>query len=460
MTALADTLRERASRRGRTAQVDCGALGTLTVEALPLRECAALARGPDGDRAVFYAACRELQAAGEELRRAGQVFAPDGVMQYVSDREAGAGARTVLALSGVELRPDGRELSEQADGLEGSKPVDGAEVPDGGNSPAGAPQETADPADAVRATAPAVPVGPESGRPGQKTENRLENVQDFEKQFSEIRPETVQKQEAETAAPPAVRRKAEKELPEIRRGTVQEQPREGSLPDLENGGRSPVPESGGQASREFSDSLGKSRKADKKTQSLVEGPEIPLQNVADKGPAPARTVERERAPDTGPGGAPEGTEPEFWKFPREIEMESGGVPKADMHETASEFDGGAETEMHEIKSETPEAVHEITSETGWEGVSKLHEIRSEIPKDVHEIRSEYAGSLHETASESGGGPAADVHEITSEFDGGPVSGAHEIRSEIREAVHEITSESAQRMARLLLEGLRRAYTVR
>lgn len=417
MTALAEVLRERASRRGRTAQVDCGALGMLTVEALPFRECAALARGPDGDRAVFYAACRELQAAGEELRRAGCVFTPDGVMQYVSDREAALAARTVLALSGVELRPDGQELSEQAD-------------------------------------------GPESGRPGQKTENRLENVQDFKKQFSEIRPETVQKQEAETAAPPAVRRKAEKELPEIRRGTVQEQPREGSLPDLENGGRSPVPESGGQASREFSDSLGKSRKADKKTQSLVEGPEIPLQNVADKGPAPTRTVERERASDTGPGGAPQGTEPEFWKFPREMEIESGGGPAADMHEITSEFDGGAETETHERKSETPEAVHEITSETGWKGVSKLHEIRSEIQKDVHEIRSEYAGSLHETASESSGGPAADVHEITSEFDGGSVSGAHESRSEIREAVHEITSESARRMARLLLEGLRRAYTVR
>lgn len=443
MTALADTLRERASRRSRTAQVDCGALGTLTVEALPLRECAALARGPDGDRAVFYAACRELQAAGEALRRAGQVFAPDGVMQYVSDREAGAGARTVLALSGLDPEADEAADTSGKPDRTGEYPADPWRETDSGNAAARPDRPPAAPADS-----------------GQTAENRLETVQKLGKQFSEIRPEDVQKQEAETAAPPAVRRKAEKELPEIRRGTVQEQPREGSLPDLENGGCSPVPESGGQASREFSDSLGKSRKADKKTQSLVEGPEIPLQNVADKGPAPARTVERERASDTGPGGAPEGTEPEFWKFPREIEMESGGVPKADMHETASEFDGGAETEMHEIKSETPEAVHEITSETGWEGVSKLHEIRSEIPKDVHEIRSEYAGSLHETASESGGGPAADVHEITSEFDGRSVFEAHESRSEIREAVHEITSESAQRMARLLLEGLRRAYTVR
>ena len=39
--ALADVLRERVSRRGRTAKVACGLLGTVTVEALPPRECAA-----------------------------------------------------------------------------------------------------------------------------------------------------------------------------------------------------------------------------------------------------------------------------------------------------------------------------------------------------------------------------------------------------------------------------------
>ena len=40
--ALADVLLERGSRRGRTAQVECDELGTVTVEALPPRECAAL----------------------------------------------------------------------------------------------------------------------------------------------------------------------------------------------------------------------------------------------------------------------------------------------------------------------------------------------------------------------------------------------------------------------------------
>lgn len=100
MMALAEKLRQRAALQGRTAAVDCGELGVLTVEALPLRELELLYRGSDGARAVFYAACRELQAAGEELRRAGQVYAPDGILQFVSQAEAEAAARVVLELSG------------------------------------------------------------------------------------------------------------------------------------------------------------------------------------------------------------------------------------------------------------------------------------------------------------------------------------------------------------------------
>ena len=98
--ALSDTLRERVSRRGRTAQVDCGALGTLTVEALSPRECAALGTA-DGGRALLYAACRELQAAGETLRRERRLYTPDEITQYLSDSEAAAAARMVLELSGV-----------------------------------------------------------------------------------------------------------------------------------------------------------------------------------------------------------------------------------------------------------------------------------------------------------------------------------------------------------------------
>ena len=91
--ALADVLRERVSRRGRTAEVACGLLGTVTVEALPPRECAALGLW-DGGRALFYASCRDLQTAGETLRREGRLFTPAEVTAYVSDEEAAAAART------------------------------------------------------------------------------------------------------------------------------------------------------------------------------------------------------------------------------------------------------------------------------------------------------------------------------------------------------------------------------
>ena len=104
--ALADVLRERVSRRGRTAEAACGLLGTVTVEALPPRECAALGLR-DGGRALFYAACRDLQTAGETLRREGRLFTPAEVTAYVSDAEAEAAARTVLALSGVTADGDG-----------------------------------------------------------------------------------------------------------------------------------------------------------------------------------------------------------------------------------------------------------------------------------------------------------------------------------------------------------------
>ena len=113
--ALADVLRERVSRRGRTAEVACGLLGTVTVEALPPRECAALGLR-DGGRALFYAACRDLQTAGETLRREGRLFTPAEVTAYVSDEEAAAAARTVLALSGVTADGDGALDKSAGDG--------------------------------------------------------------------------------------------------------------------------------------------------------------------------------------------------------------------------------------------------------------------------------------------------------------------------------------------------------
>ena len=106
MMGLADTLRLRAARQGRTAEVLCGALGSVTVEALPPRELELLRRGADSARAIFYAACRELQAAGEALHRTGEIYTPDGILQFVSQKEAEAAARAENDSAGKTLRTD------------------------------------------------------------------------------------------------------------------------------------------------------------------------------------------------------------------------------------------------------------------------------------------------------------------------------------------------------------------
>ena len=337
--ALADTLRERVSRRGRTAQVDCGELGTVTVEALSPRECAALGMADHG-RALLYAACRELQAAGEVLRREKRLFTPGEVTQYVSDGEALAAARTILELSGVTLD------------------------------------------------------SPDSG------ESRLDSVQKFGKEFSEIRLGAVQ--EPDSAGPelltqgenrPDVVQESVKQFTEIRPENVQ-------FP-----GDAPAD---GQVSREFSGETGPRRE----TPSMGAVLDFEPQNLALS----------EKNGD--------------FMSPLELSGNRAGVP-------------GLMAGLHETESEVQDAVHEITSEFPSKAAGALHEITSEFPESVHEIKSESdrkgRGSLHETESEFREG----LHETTSEFD-----------ENRRESLHEITSELAERVAERLLEGLRRAAAVR
>ena len=168
--ALADVLRQRVSRRGRTAQVECGELGTVTVEALPPRECAALGMA-DGGRALLYAACRELQAAGEALRRERRLFTPDEVTAYVSDSEARTAARTVLALSGVTL--------DETNGL------------DKDENRLASVQNSEKALSEIRLGAVQEPDSLLREAPGNRN-TRLVTVQESGKQFSEIRPGTVQ----------------------------------------------------------------------------------------------------------------------------------------------------------------------------------------------------------------------------------------------------------------------------
>lgn len=100
MMALADILAARAASARASGTVEVGALGAVTVEALPIRELERLSRGADGERAVFYAACRELQSVGAALLREGKVYRPDEVTALLSDAEAARAAEAVRALSG------------------------------------------------------------------------------------------------------------------------------------------------------------------------------------------------------------------------------------------------------------------------------------------------------------------------------------------------------------------------
>ena len=126
--ALTDILRDRAARKGGTAQVDCGELGVLTVEALSPADCVRLT----GDsRGLLYAACRELQTAGETLRSEGKLFRPDEITAYLTDDEADVAARTVLELSGMsEIRHESVQAFEE--GLSEIRPQS-VQSPDGGS---------------------------------------------------------------------------------------------------------------------------------------------------------------------------------------------------------------------------------------------------------------------------------------------------------------------------------------
>ena len=146
---LLEALRQRTLHRGQTAQVPCGALGTVTVEALSPRECAALGMA-DGGRALFYAACRELQLAGETLRREQRLFTPDEITHYLSPGEARTAALAVLALSGVT---PGQEEAAPASSPEAAAIPQGAPTGEDDAGADKAPPMTAAPGSAAEGTA-------------------------------------------------------------------------------------------------------------------------------------------------------------------------------------------------------------------------------------------------------------------------------------------------------------------
>ena len=412
--ALADVLRERVSRRGRTAEVACGLLGTVTVEALPPRECAALGLR-DGGRALFYAACRDLQTAGETLRREGRLFTPAEVTAYVSDEEAAAAARTVLALSGVTADGDGASTKSEEVRL-GDVQKDGAHLAVEAPSEEeirldGVQENTGQKAEVrlgdVRNDAPHLAANTPSAR-----EFRLAGVQENEKvRLGDVREKAVQKAE-------------------IRLSDVQKP--DGTAED-------------GQVSHEFFGGDGSDR-----TDPILGGvSDFVPQNLAlseenDRFSAPLEL--------SGNAGEVSGRGSNL----HESESEAGEA----VHETKSDLTTERREGVHESKSEVKETLHEMKSESAAARRRGLHENRSEVRETVHETKSDLTAErregLHESRSEVG----ETVHEKKSESAAARRRGLHESRSEVEEAMHETKSESVERFAEGLLEGLRRAAAVR
>ena len=438
--ALADVLRERVSRRGRTAEVACGLLGTVTVEALPPRECAALGLR-DGGRALLYAACRDLQTAGETLRREGRLFTPAEVTAYVSDEEAAAAARTVLALSGVTTDGDGAS-TKSAEVRLGDVQNNGThlavEAPSGEEIRLGDVQENEEVRhDGVRNNGPHF-----AGKAPSEGEFRLADVQENGDLTGKVRHEDVREKAVQKA--------------EIRLGDVRKP--DGTAED-------------GQVSHEFFGGDGSDR-----TAPILGGvSDFVPQNLAlseenDRFSAPFELSGNTKEV-SGRGSNLHETESEVGEAVHETKSEFAAARRRGLHESKSEVEetlhemksesAAARREgLHESKSEVEETLHEMKSELTTARRGGLHEKRSEVRETVHEAKSESAAArrrgLHESRSEVG----ETMHETKSDSAAERRRGLHESRSEVREAVHETKSESVERFAEGLLEGLRRAAAVR
>lgn len=358
---LGEVLAARAENARARETVELGALGTVTLEALPVRDLESLMRGADSDRAVFYAACRELQRVGAELLQAGRVSRPDQVVALVSDGEAAKAAEAVRTLSGWV----GAENAEQQD--DADSPV--AQVDENG----------------VRAEKDA----DTSGQVSHESEIRPDGVQEN----TEVRRGVVQEDSGADKVRLALVREKATRFPQIRQSFVQ------------------TKKGFGQVSGEFLAENGEAVAQTRRPQRLPEKMAVRPQNVAVSDNS-----------DSGLRNVTEG----IW--PKTLEAADSNAES--LHENESEIG----ERLHENESESADGVHEMKSEQ-----------RSKKTEGLHENESESTGTMHETESES----AEKLHERESEQ-----------QRETVEVPHETTAELAERIARELLEGLRRAAWVR
>lgn len=381
MMTLGDILAARADNARARGTVEAGTLGTVTVEALPVRELERLMRGADGDRAVFYAACRELQGAGAALLRAGKVYRPDQVMALVSDAEAAKAAEAVRALSGwtetetngkvAEVLPAENTDGDSAGAGEAADTGASSETSDGTAGEAAAHGTDTD----KKAAFPAVTSdgrtadnrrsgdlrsegagGADKGAGGQdshETDKKAEIRPAVVQINAEVRREAVQKKTADAAfRPDTVREKAGKNA-EIRHRSVHGE------------------KAGGQASCEFLAEYGEPLPPDGKTQVLPEkSPDAPQNvGVSDKMDGSLQKTERE--------------------FLSERAAPERGYALG-LHESKSEIDGRGGANLHESESEITETLHETESENDAAGGDPLHESKSEVTETLHETTSELA----------------------------------------------------------------------
>ena len=377
MMTLGDILAARADNARARGTVEAGTLGTVTVEALPVRELERLMRGADGDRAVFYAACRELQGAGAALLRAGKVYRPDQVMALVSDAEAAKAAEAVRALSGwtgmdggtaqrTDL-PAGNTAGDSAGAGKAADTGASSEASDGTAGEAAAHGTDTD----KKAAFPAVTSDGRTADNGRSGDLRSEGAGGADEKAggqasreaeirpavvqinAEVRREAVQKKTADAAfRPDTVREKAGKNA-EIRHRSVHGE------------------NAGGQASCEFLAEYGEPLPPDGKTQVLPEkSPDAPQNvGVSDKMDGSLQKTERE--------------------FLSERAAPEDGYALG-LHESKSEIDGRGGANLHESESEITETLHETESENDAAGGDPLHESKSEITETLHETTSELA----------------------------------------------------------------------
>lgn len=387
--ALADVLRERVSRRGRTAEVACGLLGTVTVEALPPRECAALGLR-DGGRALFYAACRDLQTAGETLRREGRLFTPAEVTAYVSDEEAAAAARTVLALSGVTADGDGPS-TKSAEVRHEDVQINGAHLA------VEAPSEEEIRLDGVQENT------------GQKAEVRLGDVRNDGPYFAAKAPVAGEFRLAD------VREKADL-TGKVRHEDVRKKAVQKAEIRLEDVRKPDGTAADGQVSHEFFGGDGSDR-----TDPILGGvSDFVPQNLA-------LSEENDR-----------------FSAPLELSGNTEEVSGrgSNLHENKSEVGEALHEKKSDLTAERREGLHESKSEVG----ETLHDMKSELTAErrqgLHESRSEAGEALHETKSELTAERRRGLHESRSEVE----EALHETKSESVERFAEGLLEGLRRAA--------------